>query len=321
MELQTKVEIPNSPIKIGYNDKILSLGSCFAQNIGSKLVESCFDIDVNPFGVLYNPLSIWNAITILNNKVLFSDKDLNFNNGLWFSYLHSTHFSDCNQEKCLEKINLRLIHATEQLSKANFILITFGTAWIYELASTGEVVSNCHKLNASYFTRRRLSVDEITTSFAHLIDSLHKQHPGLQFILSVSPIRHFKDGAFENNLSKSTLLLSIDNLRSQFDFVHYFPAYEIQMDQLRDYRFYASDMIHPSEQAIQYIWEKFSATYFEEKTRALKHKVLALKRDINHLSINPNNEDFKKFRSNVNSKLEDLVSEFPFLKNRLEGGL
>ena len=243
---QTRVEIPKSDFKISYDHSLLTLGSCFAENIGQKLQNIYFETDINPFGVLYNPISISKSIQRLLENKEFTEKDLFQHRGLWQSYSHSSLFSATTAEKCLYNINLRFEKAANQLINTNVILITFGTAWVFEEKSSGNVVSNCHKLPANHFNRRRLTVDEIVANYSNLINTLTAKLPDLKLIFSVSPIRHWKDGAHENNVSKSTLLLAVDKLEREFNSVHYFPAYEIQMDELRDYRFYAADMVHPS---------------------------------------------------------------------------
>ncbi len=270
---QTKVEIPVSKEKISYEDKIMTLGSCFAQNIGLKLQEVWFNTNINPFGVLYNPVSIQKSIELLLENKIFTEKDLIENRGLWQSFLHSSLFSDVTAQKCLAKINERYQRASHFLIHADFLLITYGTAWVFEEKKTGNVVSNCHKLPAKHFVRRRLTVEQIVNDYSELIAKLQQLFPKMKLIFSVSPIRHWKDGAHENNLSKSILLLAIDELQLIFPQVQYFPAYEIQMDELRDYRFYAADMLHPSDVAVDYIWKCFSDTYFDEVTQKIKKEL------------------------------------------------
>ncbi len=318
MDLQTKVEIPSSEeVKICYKDQILSLGSCFAENIGRKLASSCFDVDVNPFGVLYNPVSISNSIELILDNKVFSTSDLFENKELWQSFSHSSLFSDTNAASCLEIINQRLTLASQRMNQVNVLLITFGTAWVFEERKSGRVVSNCHKLPSADFERRRLTVSEIVELYGQIITRMQSINPKLEIVFSVSPIRHFKDGAHENNLSKSTLLLAINELQSNHEHVHYFPAYEVMMDELRDYRFYSTDMCHPSEQAVQYIWERFGETYFSDSTQLLKQKVDQYIKDVSHRPIHPQTSEFKLFLQAVAKRKASLVNEYPFLENRL----
>jgi hypothetical protein len=315
---RTQVEIPLSNLKITYLDRVLTLGSCFAENIGKKLNDVCFLTDINPFGVLYNPVSISNSIELLIHYKPLVEKDLFQNNGLWQSFSHSSLFSATTSEKCLENINGRFQKAADFLAKTNFLLITFGTAWIYEEQKSGRVVSNCHKLPATAFFRRRLTVEEIVAGYSKLINELTNKLPHLKLIFSVSPIRHWKDGAHENNISKSILLLAVDEIQKQFEQVHYFPAYEIQMDELRDYRFYAADMQHPSGVAIDYIWEKFCETYFDAQTSKIKKELEQLSADLTHRPLFPDSEEYQKFQANITKKKEELKASYLFLNDRLK---
>jgi len=314
---QTKVEIPLSDIKISFEDHIMTLGSCFAENIGKKMENVYFDTDINPFGVLFNPVSIRKSIELLVQNRTFTKDDIFEYRSLWQSFSHSSLFTDSTSEGCLNKINSRLNTAREFLRDTKIILITFGTAWVFEEKKSWRVVSNCHKLPASEFTRRRLTVDEIVDDYKTLIQKIQVVLPNLQIIFSVSPIRHWKDGAHENNISKSTLLLAIDELQKEIENVLYFPAYEIQMDELRDYRFYAADMLHPSEVAVDYIWNRFSDTYFSSQTVELKKRLEKLNSDISHIPIHPDSAEYKSFLKNVNMRREELIVEYPFLSNRI----
>ena len=314
---QTKVDIPVSEVKIDYEDRIMTLGSCFAQNIGMKMQEIWFDTNINPFGVLYNPVSIMKSIELLLENKTFTEVDLFENRGLWQSFSHSSLFSDINVSKCLDKINERYIPACNFLKSTDFLLITFGTAWIFEEKKTGSVVSNCHKLPAKNFVRRRLTIDEIVYDYSTLISKLMQLFPKMKLIFSVSPIRHWKDGAHENNLSKSTLLLAINELKLKFSQVQYFPAYEIQMDELRDYRFYAADMLHPSDVAVDYIWKQFSETYFDEVTMKIKKEMEQLQADLSHRPLQPDSREFLLFQKNTEKKKIRINDEYPFMKDRI----
>jgi hypothetical protein len=314
---QTKVDILPTDLKITYEDSIMTFGSCFAENIGRKMQDIYFETDINPFGVLYNPVSISNSIKLLLENVSFAENEIFKNRDLWQSFSHSSLFSATSPEKCLENINQRFSKAASFLLSTNFLLITFGTAWIYEERKSGSVVSNCHKLPASNFTRRRLTVGEIVADYSNLINELSTKFPHLKLLFSVSPIRHWKDGAHENNISKSTLLLAIDELQKKFGQVHYFPAYEIQMDELRDYRFYASDMLHPSDVAVDYIWQRFSETYFDEATTRMKKEFEQLLGDLSHRPLFPESDEFLKFQQYIHKQKTELEKKYPFLTNRL----
>ena len=314
---QTKVDIPHTGLNISYENKIMTLGSCFAENIGLKMKNVFFDAEINPFGVLYNPVSIYSSIQLLLDNKQFTDNDLFENKGLWQSFSHSSMFAASSAEQCLENINTRLSTAATFLQSTGFLVITFGTAWVYENKEGGRVVSNCHKLPARMFHRRRLTVQEIVTDYSELIIKLQTLYPTIQLIFSVSPIRHWKDGAHENNISKSTLHLAIEELELKFDNTHYFPAYEIQMDELRDYRFYASDMLHPSDVAVDYIWERFSETYFDEETKRMKKEFEQLQSDLSHRPMFPGSDEYRKFQLHINKRELELKQKYPFLKNRI----
>lgn len=314
---QTKVEIPTTSLTINYTTAILTLGSCFAENIGRKLQEVYFDTEVNPFGVLYNPVSIINSLELLLENKEFTRKDIFESRSLWHSFSHSSLFSAVSAEDCLNKINSGMSAAGSFLGRADVLMITFGTAWVFEEKKSGRVVSNCHKLPAADFYRRRLSVEEIVDGYTNLINKLLLKRPELKLIFSVSPIRHWKDGAHENNLSKSTLLLAIDRLKKRFEQVRYFPAYEIQLDELRDYRFYASDMLHPSDVAVDYIWQRFSQTYFNPITQRVKKDVELLVSDLSHRPLQPDSEEFKKFCINVEKRKTAIIHSYPFLSGRI----
>ena len=314
----TQIDIPHSAVEITYNDRILTLGSCFAENIGTKLQEAFFLTFINPFGVMYNPMSVAQGIRYLLSEKEFTATDLFQSGSLWNSLAHSSTFSATTADEALQKINSRLLAARYFLRETNVMMITLGTAWVFELVENGKIVSNCHKLPASRFTRRRLSVDEIINEFTEVFGLLRNSYPGLKFIFTVSPIRHWKDGAHENTVSKSTLHLAVDALEKQFDFVHYFPAYEIMMDELRDYRFYASDMLHPSDVAVDYIWQRFGDTYFSSETLNLKKELERLRADLNHRPLHPETEEYRLFQLSVEKKKNGLIQDYPFLKERLQ---
>ena len=314
---QTRIEIPLSKTKISFEDRTMTLGSCFAENIGKKMKEAYFEADTNPFGVLFNPVSISNSLDLLLQTKTYSQDDIFEYNSMWQSFSHSSLFTDSTSEGCLSKLNSRLSAARTFLNHTNVILITFGTAWVFEDKKSGRVVSNCHKLPADKFIRRRLTVEEIVADYTLLIKKLQSVIPTLNIIFSVSPVRHWKDGAHDNTISKSTLLLAINELQQQLEKVHYFPAYEIQMDELRDYRFYAADMLHPSDVAVDYIWNRFSDTYFSKQTSALKRRLEQLILDSNHRPLHPDSIGYIKFLDKTEKRKEELIQEFPFLSGRI----
>ncbi len=316
-KFRTEVEISQPEFSINYQHRIMTLGSCFAENIGNNMHDMYLDVDVNPFGVLYNPMSILQSIEMLISKKQFTDKDIFVHRGLWNSFSHSSQFSDTKPEHCLEKINARLNASSVFFENANVLLLTFGTAWVYEDRESNRIVSNCHKLPSSFFVRRKLSIDEIVNAYSTVFEKLQKINPSLKLIFSVSPVRHLKDTAHGNNLSKSVLLLAIDSLCSQFENAFYYPAYEILLDELRDYRFFADDMVHPSEVAVQYIWKKFTETYFDKESQNYLQEVKQLNNDLNHRPFFPESEEFEVFKTNLNKRKAKLIEKYPMLKNKL----
>ena len=295
MKLQTTVDIQPSAWKIGYEDKILLLGSCFSDEIGEQMKQRYLNVTCNPFGTLYNPISIANAITM--NEV----PELVLHDGLWHAMSHHGSFSRANEKEARAAVAASVETMQRALEEATVVIVTFGTAWVYEM--NGEVVGNCHKLPDSAFTRRRLSVEEIVAAWQPIL----ARYPDKHWLFTVSPIRHIKDGLHENQLSKATLLQAIDELalpftgeghcpiglpvavRRTLQGVGYFPSYEILLDELRDYRFYADDLVHPSKLAVNCIWERLVDTYCTNQTKnemMLQHKRW---KQTQHIPLHENN--------------------------------
>lgn len=314
MDFRTKVELPKKELNITHDSKILLLGSCFAENIGGRLVENKFCCDVNPFGILYNPMSILAALKQLSAGKEYSEADLFAYQGQWHSYMHHGSFSDVSKEICLKNINSRLQQAAMKQTSLNYLLITFGTAYVYTLKENRMIVSNCHKLPEMNFERRRLTVDEVVKEYTVYLNSLLKQNQALKILFTVSPIRHFKDGMQGNQLSKATLLLIIDTLRVNFpENVFYFPSYELMMDELRDYRFYADDMLHPSNVAVDYLWGCFSSSYFSKDTLDILTEWGEIKKALNHKPFRPESEQYIKFLSQIVLRIKRLKEKCPNL--------
>ncbi len=316
MKFTTPVSINKAKFELDYQKKILLLGSCFVDNIGAKLQRALLLSLVNPFGVLYNPLSLASSLRRLMGKDMFEEKDLFKQGSLWSSFSHSSAFSSTSVTETLQNINSRLVAARYFMQEMDVLVITFGTAWIYELKSSREVVSNCHKIPSNQFLRRRLSVEEIVTELNEVFVELKKQNPQLQILLTVSPIRHWKDGAHENTISKSTLHLAVAELQSKLEYVSYFPAFEIMMDELRDYRFYASDMLHPSDDAVQFIWNRFTDSFFSEDTNNLINRIEKLKSSIDHRPLHRETKEYEQFLLHIEETKQKMINEYPFLKQR-----
>jgi hypothetical protein len=310
---RTNLKIDKSALTISHQHSMMSIGSCFSENIGERLEQYKFPISINPFGILFNPISIAKALRLINEKYQFSEKDIFHHNGKWHSFLHHGKFSDIDKIACLNDINTEIKTANDRLKKLDYLIITFGTANVFEHTETEQIVANCHKLPNQNFDRKRLSVEAITKPFLEVLKQLKKENPKLQVIFTVSPVRHIRDGLVENQRSKSTLLLAIDEIIKKLDFTNYFPSYELVIDDLRDYRFYKEDMIHPSKVAIDYIWKAFSACYFEEQTKQANQQIHKLIQAKNHRVENPNSAEYQLFIKNQIKKIEQLQQQYKWI--------
>lgn len=312
---RTEIIPAPSRFRISHESTILLNGSCFTDNIGQKLRELSFKAEINPFGVIYNPLSLLNSLGILLDGGKFTGKDLNFHNDLWFSWDHHSSFSNPNKKDCLSKINEQIHVSSSFLKKADFLFLTFGTAWVYRLKINGEIVNNCHKFPESEFDRIFLGPNDIENSWKSFIPEILKINKNLKIIFTVSPVRHWKDGAHGNQLSKSALLLAIDKLCSIFpDNTEYFPAYELLLDDLRDYRFYADDLFHPNTQAVNYIWSVFGDVYFDKQTQEINKELGKLNQAKNHRVFNEGTDAFRKFKEKLLKQTQQLNKKYPFLE-------
>lgn len=301
---------------ISHRQGVMMLGSCFSDNIGLRLRQACFDVDINPFGTLYNPASIACGIGAILKCRQYSIDDLFQEKGdnRWHSFSHHSEYSSVDSQLMLEKINQRVCEANKMLQRASTLIVTFGTAWVYKYAPTGKVVANCHKLPASMFERSMMSIDEIVAMWKDVIADVKAINQSIQVIFTVSPIRHLRDGAHENQLSKSTLLLAINQLVRECEDVIYFPAYEIMNDDLRDYRFYASDMTHPSEVAVDYIYDMFSQSFFDDDTISLAEKCVKLSKRLMHIPMSDDQDAVARFVHSTNQLKTQLLQQYPFLE-------
>ena len=302
--------------EISYRDNLMFIGSCFSENIGTYFERHLFRTDLNnPFGILFNPASIAKAVRRLLSETPYSDNDLFLHNGVWNSYDHHSDFSDTEKEKCLAKMNDKLKESSQFLKNATILFITFGTAWIYRQKANGEIVSNCHKMPANTFLREKLSVQDIVNEYTDLFHTFPFSDKKTRVIFTVSPVRHTKDGLHENQLSKATLLLAIDELQKRFDFVEYFPSYEMLLDDLRDYRFYNEDMVHPNNTAIKYLTEKLSS-YFSEETKMLMNEAEQITSAESHRPFNPQSNEYQNFISSIHEKKSQLMTKIANIRKR-----
>lgn len=314
INLNTPVEdFPGLP-PLNHGQRLLLMGSCFAENIGARLVESKFHVDLNPFGILYNPLSVAAALREALSDKVYTEADLFFYRECWHSPMHHGVFSAATPQEALRNINRRLASLRQEAGRLDWLMLTFGTAYVYEQKETGRVVANCHKQPERMFNRRRLTVEEIVEEYVSLLNDLWRRAPGMNVLFTVSPIRHVRDGLYANQLSKSTLMLAVARLQEMFpQQVFYFPSYEIMLDELRDYRFYADDLVHPSPLAIQYIWERFGRTFFTDATRQLIEECDGIRRALAHEPFRPEAQEYKRFLGQIVLKIERLNGKYPYL--------
>ena len=308
MLFRTEINITPLSSTISYGDGILFLGSCFADEVGSICRGLGFNVMVNPFGVLYNPASIANAVQRLYSGKPFSHEEV-FKVGEEFfcTFSHNTDFWSSSEESLINNVNDHLAEAHEHFAQSKWIILSLGTAWVYRYRATQEVVANCHKLPSQLFDRCCLSVEAASKCLSYLLQAF----PDKQFIFTVSPLRHLKDGLHGSQLSKSTLLLAVNQVCEQFANAHYFPAYEILLDELRDYRFYKEDMVHPTDQAVRYIWEKFVSFVINPNELPALQAASELKQMLHHKPLFPDSEAYRKFEQQRNQKTREIKQKFP----------
>ena len=311
MNFTTKIPIEKANNLIDYSSRIHSLGSCFAENMGDKFSYFKFQNVVNPFGIIFNPISIENLVSRVVNNQKFTEEDIFFHNDLWHCFEVHSELSNPNKEEFLENLNQLLESSNNQITKSTHIIITYGTSWVYRNKSSKKIVANCHKLPQSLFDKEILSVATIEKSIQKTIDLIQKVNPNCTFIFTVSPVRHIKDGFVENQRSKAHLITAIHSSIIHHPSSNYFPSYEIMMDELRDYRFYAEDMLHPSQTAIDYIWVRFFENYISENEFPIMQQVCDIQKAMAHRPFNQNTGSHQKFLSNLNSKIIKLQEQFP----------
>ena len=308
MKLLTEISINPLEQTIAYGDGLLFLGSCFADEVGGICLGLGFDAMVNPFGVLYNPASIARSVVRMNNGKSFCHEDvIRVGEGQYCTFSHNSAFWCRSEEELLAQVNQNLAEAHAHFVKSKWIILSLGTSWVFQDKATQKVVSNCHKLPAARFERVFLSVEQSVQYLSEIV----RQHPEKQFILTVSPLRHLKDGLHENQLSKAALLLAVNEVCKIFGNAHYFPAYEILLDELRDYRFYKEDMVHPTEQAVRYIWERFTDFAIDPSEKLAMKAAVELKQMLQHRPLFPESDAFRRFDLVKKQKITELNSNYP----------
>lgn len=317
MQFRTKIPIPQSNFPIDYNSKIVSLGSCFAENMAVKFDYFKFENICNPFGIIFNPVSIEKMIYRMLNQFFYTEKDVFFHNERWHCYEVHSDCSNANKDEFIENLNAVLRASLIQLFQASHIIITYGTSWVYRNIESNAIVANCHKVPQKEFSKEILSVEIIGKSMKNTIDLIQKINPTVNFIFTVSPVRHLKDGFVENQVSKAHLISAIHKVLQvppSGAEGAYFPGYEIMMDELRDYRFYAEDMIHPTQVAIDYIWQRFSETTISKESHPVMDEVETIQKGLAHRPFDPNSESHQQFLSKLQTKCAKLVSQYSFIK-------
>jgi lysophospholipase L1-like esterase len=311
MNFQTQIPLQKSDFPIDYTSKVVSLGSCFAENMAEKLEYFKFENVVNPFGIIFNPVSLEKLILRSIHKNYFTANDIFYHNEAWHCYEVHSELSNPNKEEFLSNLNQLIDSTNQELSKSTHVIITLGTSWVYRHIESNEIVANCHKVPQKQFVKELLAIAQIEASLQNIISEIHTVNPKCNFVFTVSPVRHIKDGFVENTLSKAHLISALHATNFQIPASNYFPSYEILMDELRDYRFYAEDMLHPNKIAIDYIWIKFFENYVDEKEFGLMNHVCEIQRALKHRPFNPNSESHKKFLENLNQKINTLVKKYP----------
>ena len=318
---RTMLKSQPAPFAISHSDRLMLVGSCFTENIGQRLADFKFPVLTNPFGIVYNPASIVRCLErLFSENHFFDEEDIFENAGLWHSWEHHGRFSKPDKSEMLAGLNAACSEAVAFLKTTNHLLLTFGTADVFELKTTGQIVANNHKMPAALFLERRLSVAEIAESTSGILQKLKSANPDLQVVVTVSPVRHLRGGAVANQRSKATLVLACAEICRQLDFAHYFPAYELLLDDLRDYRFYAADMTHPSDTAVNYIWDFFADTFFSEKTKMLNERIGKITAAARHRPFNPDTAEHRAFARAQLEAIENLKKEWPGLDFGAEEG-
>jgi hypothetical protein len=311
MRFRTEVDIPSQQVRINYSTPVMFIGSCFAGEMAALMKEGLMPVLSNPSGVVYNPFSVSATLRNMISGKLFTRDDLYFHNGRWLSFAHYTMFSSDSIDRCLEMINMANSEASIFLRKASFLFVTFGTARIYRRKDTGDIVSNCHKIPSSFFEREMPGPHAIAEDWSRLLGELRDYNPSLSVIFTVSPVRHWKDGAHGNQVSKSVLFVAIEELLKHPSSPSYFPSYEIVLDDLRDYRFYADDLLHPSTSAVDYIWEKFCKAYLDKPATSLWQEISDVTRATGHKPAGITAGETARFASGMLERIATLESRNP----------
>jgi hypothetical protein len=318
MKFKLTLDAKPSNHNIVYGDKLMLIGSCFTENIGAKFKTHLFKLSENPYGILFNPVSVVNTLNEIMDKRMYEVDDLFQHNELWHSWHHHSRFSAIRQEDALENINGTILAAHDFLKSANQLVITLGSAWLYHLTNEaplgkGQVVANNHKGPSNWFFKSLMQPNTLIENLQNLVERLHAFNPNVHITFTISPVRHLREGLIENNRSKAVLIHAVHELVSQYKGVDYFPAYEYVMDDLRDYRFYAEDLVHPNYAASGYVWDKMVETYMDHKTQAIMKQIAELQLAMNHKPFFIGSVEHQKFLHSCIHKTEALLEKHPTL--------
>lgn len=313
MEFRQSFQPPALKQSITHQDPLLLIGSCFTENMVQYLRKHKFSVLENPFGIVFNPASVVTVLDAIRTKRVYTKSDLFFANDCWHSWDHHSRFSHPDADRALAGMNAAIVEAHQFISQRGVLVVTLGSAFVYRLASNEYRVANCHKMPAQTFSKELLSIEEIVSMLKQSIEQLRLSHPGLRVLLTVSPVRHLREGFVQNNRSKARLLESVHQLVESMDVVEYFPAYELVLDDLRDYRFFAEDMVHPNYTATRYVWERFSQAAFDADTRQLMEEINQVNAGLAHKSFHPQTPAHQAFLRQVLEKIDRLTARYPHL--------
>jgi lysophospholipase L1-like esterase len=313
MKLQTEIPLKPEENQIDYSSKILLLGSCFSENIGGKFDYFKFQNLQNPFGVIFNPVSIEKLVVRAIENNSFTKEDIFEHNGIWKCFQVHSELSSLDKSEILRNLNSALQNLREALFSSTHIIFTLGTSWVYRKTKTKEVVANCHKIPQQNFQKELLSIETISKSLQNIFSRISEINPNAIIINTVSPVRHIKDGFAENSLSKAHLISAIHQPSTINHQLKYFPSYEIMMDELRDYRFYAEDLLHPNKTAIEIIWQKFSEVWIASETETLQKEIVSIQNGLLHRSFNPQSKEHLQFSEKLQQKITSLKQHYPHI--------
>jgi hypothetical protein len=313
MDFQIPIQIPALAKGIDYRDKTLLTGSCFTEHIGDKLKELKFDVLQNPNGILFDPHSVASSLVSYIHNKEYRESDLTFFNELWQSWHHHSRFSHINVDQCLRIINESQQIAHKFLKESNWLIITLGSSYSYRLKESSSPVANCHRAPAQWFDKHLMTIEEINAVLDNCIHQLFQFNPRLKIIFTISPVRHIRDGVMENNRSKARLIEVVHHLVNKFDKLYYFPAYELVIDVLRDYRFYDIDLVHPNYAATRFVMEQFMKYFVDEKSQLLCGEIQQIVTARNHKPFQPNTLAHKKFLKIHEDKTKELQARYPFI--------